>query len=543
MDKLEMKRVAIGFLGTSLDSGRHEQRWERWRPTVALCMHDDLQIDRLELIHDNHAEDLARRVSDDIRQVSPETEVCSRRLNLKNPWDFQEVYAGLYDFARGYPFDPDREEYLVNITTGTHVAQICWFLLTEARYVPGRLLQLSPPKRASPDTVGAFSIVDLDLSRYDAIASRFRKEAEEATTFLKSGIVTRNAAFNRMIDDIERVAIRSKAPFLLTGPTGAGKSKLARRIYELKKARRQVGGPFVEVNCATLRGDQAMSALFGHVRGAFTGAQTDRSGLLRSAHGGVLFMDEIGELGADEQAMVLRAIEDKRFLPVGADREVESDFQLIAGTNRDLTRDVTEGAFREDLLARLNLWTFELPGLKDRREDIEANVDFELSKFAEQQGERITFNKEARATYLAFALSSDATWSANFRDLSASVTRLATLSPNGRINEAAVQEEIGRLRRLWRRAPVSGMPDGLLLSIVAPERLAEIDRFDRVQLAEVVRVCRESPSLSAAGRVLFAASRRRRASANDADRLRKYLLRFGLAWDDVVRGPRDPEAG
>lgn len=525
-----MKRVVIGFLGTTLDVGKHESRWQRWRPTVASCMHDDLPVDRLVLIHDDRAEALALRIKNDIHEVSPGTDVQRHRLNLSDPWDFQEVYAALYDFARSYPFDPDSEEYLVNITTGTHVAQICWFLLTEARYVPARLLQLSPDRSGSSAAAGAFSIVDLDLSRYDRIASRFHKEAEEGTSFLKSGIVTRNAAFNRMIDSIEKVAIRSKAPFLLTGPTGAGKSRLARRIYELKKARRQVAGPFIEVNCATLRGDQAMSALFGHIKGAFTGAQADRPGLLRSANGGVLFMDEIGELGPDEQAMILRAIEDKRFLPIGADKEVESDFQLIAGTNRDLSEDARKGKFREDLLARLNLWTFELPGLKDRSEDIEPNIDFELQRFSETQGEMMSFNKEARALYLAFAMSPEALWSANFRDLSASITRLATLSPNGRINEETVKEEIGRLRRLWKGWTDEDGVDATLRECLDEPALARIDLFDRVQLAEVIRVCRVSLSLSDAGRRLFSASRLEKSSQNDADRLKKYLARFGIDW-------------
>ncbi len=524
------KRVAIGFLGTTLDIGKQENRWERWRPTVALCMQPDLQVDRLDLIHDNHAIDLASRVSGDIVQVSPETRVVLHRLNLKDAWDFQEVYAALYDFAKAYSFDPDSEDYLVNITTGTHVAQICWFLLTEARYVPGRLIQLAPPRRGDTGVTGSHSIVDLDLSRYDRIASRFRKEAEEGASYLKSGIVTRNAAFNRMIDSIEKVAIRSKAPFLLTGPTGAGKSQLARRIYELKKARRQVAGPFVEVNCATLRGDQAMSALFGHIKGAFTGAQTDRPGLLRSAHGGVLFMDEIGELGPDEQAMILRAIEDKRFLPVGADKEAGSDFQLIAGTNRDLSEDVHKGKFREDLLARLNLWTFELPGLKSRGEDIEPNIDFELQRFSETEGEAMSFNKEARALYLAFAMSPEALWSANFRDLSASMTRLATLSPNGRINEETVREEIERLRRLWKgRADEDGV-DATLREYLDGMALSRIDLFDRIQLVEVIRVCRAASSLSEAGRKLFSVSRLEKSSQNDADRLKKYLARFGMDW-------------
>lgn len=524
------KCVAIGFLGTTLDVGRQENRWERWRPTVALCMQPYLQVNRLDLIHDSNAMDLASRIAGDIARVSPETCVVLHRLNLKDAWDFQEVYAALYDFAKAYSFDPDSEDYLVNITTGTHVAQICWFLLTEARYVPGRLIQLAPPRRGDAGVTGSHSIVDLDLSRYDRITSRFRREAEEGASFLKSGIVTRNPAFNRMIDSIEKVAIRSKAPFLLTGPTGAGKSQLARRIYELKKVRRQVAGPFVEVNCATLRGDQAMSALFGHIKGAFTGAQTDRPGLLRSAHGGVLFMDEIGELGADEQAMILRAIEDKRFLPVGADKEVGSDFQLIAGTNHDLSEDVRKGKFREDLLARLNLWTFELPGLKNRGEDIEPNIDFELQRFSEAQGEAMSFNKEARAHYLAFAMSPEALWSANFRDLSASVTRLATLSPNGRINEETVREEIERLRRLWKGWADEDGIDASLRKYLDGMVLARIDLFDRVQLAEVIRVCRAASSLSEAGRKLFSVSRLEKSSQNDADRLKKYLARFGMDW-------------
>ncbi|WP_395676071.1 RNA repair transcriptional activator RtcR [Inquilinus sp.] len=527
------RRVAIGFVGSTMDAGKLDSRWQRWRPTVALCQHDDLLIDRLELIHDTHSAALAKRIAGDIQAVSPDTVTRFTLMNLRNAWDFQEVYAAMLDFARAYDFDTEDEEYLVNITTGTHVIQICWFLLTEAHYLPARLLQLTPPKRWEAGNPGGHDIIDLDLSRYDRIATRFEAEREEAASFLKSGIATRNAAFNRMIDQIEQVAIRSKAPLLLIGPTGAGKSQLARRIYDLKKARHQVEGPFVEVNCATLRGDGAMSALFGHVKGAFTGALQDRAGLLRSADGGILFLDEIGELGPDEQAMILRAVEEKRFPPVGADREVKSDFQLIAGTNRDLSGDVARGKFREDLLARLNLWTFTLPGLRDRREDIEPNLDFELRRHAEREGVKITFNREARDRYLAFATAPEAAWTANFRDLGASITRMATFAPSGRINEDVVVEEIARLRRVWSRGG-ENTGEAMLADLLGPDRLAGIDLFDRAQLAAVIGICRASGSLSAAGRTLFAASRAQKTSANDADRLRKYLARFGLDWQAVT---------
>src|SRR5580704_8468945 len=148
----------------------------------------------------------------------------------------------------------------------------------------------------------------------------------------------------------------------------------------------------------------------GRFIGAFTGALKDRAGLLRTADGGVLFLDEIGELGLDEQAMLLRALEEKTFLPLGSDREVKSDFQLIAGTNRDLPATVRQGRFREDLLSRINMWTFTLPGLRLRPEDIEPNLQFEIDQFGERTGRRIAFSKEARQKFLAMALSAEAKW-------------------------------------------------------------------------------------------------------------------------------------
>ena len=531
-----MNNVVIGVLGSTLDRGGPD-RWSQWRPTVDLCRHEDLLIRRLELLSQAQFRPLADAVIADIRSVSPETEVRLHQLALDDPWDFEEVYGALHDFARAYPFQLDEENYLVHMTTGTHVVQICLFLLTESRDIPGRLIQTSPPQRRSDGGPGTCTIIDLDLSKYDRLASRFHTAQREGLSYLKSGIDTRNAGFNRLIEQIEHVAIGSTAPLLLTGPTGAGKSQLARRVYELKRTRRQVEGAFVEVNCATLRGDAAMSALFGHVRGAFTGAVQARPGLLRAADRGVLFLDEIGELGVDEQAMLLRALEEKAFLPVGSDREVRSDFQLIAGTNRDLARAVAAGRFRDDLLARINLWTFLLPGLRERVEDLEPNLDYELDQWAARHGTRVTFNKEARAAFLRFAGSGAAAWSANFRDFNAAITRMATLAPGGRVTVDVVQDEIARLTSHWASGSADPV-DERLRRVLPAERLAALDHFDRVQLAEVLRVCASAASLSDAGRTLFSASRQRRTTANDADRLRKYLARFGLTWPALTEQRR-----
>jgi transcriptional regulatory protein RtcR len=526
---MHRRQVVFGMIGTQLDSANGPGRWEKWRPTVALGMHEDFQVDRVELLLDERRyARLGDTVAADLAQVSPETTVVRHDMHLVDPWDFEGVYGNLHDFLRGYDFRPDDEDYLIHITTGTHVAQICWFLLAESRLFPGRLLQTSPPRKQRAGDPGSRAVIDLDLSRYDRIAQRFKQQRIDDRDLLKSGIATRNATFNRMIEQIETVATRSKAPMLLMGPTGAGKSQLAKRVFELKKLKHQLPGRFVEVNCATLRGDGAMSALFGHVKGAYTGAGSDRAGLLRSADKGLLFLDEIGELGLDEQALLLRALEEKRFPPVGSDRDVESDFQLIAGTNRDLGEAVAQGRFRDDLLARLNLWTYRLPGLAERIEDIEPNLDFELERWSREQHHRVAFNKEARARFLAFATSPEARWPGNFRDLGASVMRLATLADAGRITTALVDEEIGRLRAQWRS---SDAPSPLLALL--GDALDDLDRFDRVQLEDVLRVCARAKSLSDAGRSLFAASRRQRTSTNDADRLRKYLARFGLDWERV----------
>jgi transcriptional regulatory protein RtcR len=535
-----MKNVVIGFLGTQLDSGAGAGRWEKWRPSVALAQQKGMPLARLHLLHVKH-DALIAQVTSDIAEVSPETQVHAHRIDVNDPWDFGEVYAALYDFFRDFRFDLAREDYFAHITTGTHVAQICMFLMVESRFLPGKLLQTAPPRRQRAGDPGGIEVIDLDLARYDAIAQRFASAEADAISLLKSGIATRNAAYNALINEVERVAVRSSAPMLLMGPTGAGKSFLAARVFELKRQRHQLKGAFVDVNCATLTGDGAASALFGHVRGAFTGAASDRAGLLRTAHQGLLFLDEIGELGLDEQAMLLRAIEEKRFLPVGSDKEAASDFQLIAGTNRDLRVAVREGRFREDLFARINTWLYVLPGLAERREDIEPNIDYLLEKISREVGVKLRFNAEARAAYLTFAIGPLATWAGNFRDLTASLTRMATLAVGGRIALSDVEREIERLNALWQPVRVAddfddtrpNAPRASLQRFIPAAQIDAIDPFDQVQLAYVLNVCSECPTLTEAGRRLFAASRKARQSVNDADRLRKYLARFGLTFGQL----------
>ena len=236
-----------------------------------------------------------------------------------------------------------------------------------------------------------------------------------------------------------------------------------------------------------------MSALFGHTKGAFTGAAiSGRPGLLLLlADGGVLtLLDEIGELRLDEQAMLLRSLEEKRFLPVGSDTEVKSDFQLIAGTNRDLAQAVDAREFRDDLLARINLWTFRLPALKDRPEDIEPNIAFELEQFARTHGSNVTFNKEARDRFVSFSTSSCGHLAAQFprpqrqhQPHGDDVRRRASAL---HISIEVVEEEnpqpSGQLASPPPACSVNAGADLLLSRLLTTRQLDEIDPFDRVQL-------------------------------------------------------------
>lgn len=521
-----MINVVIGFLGTQLDQGKRRG----WRPSVSLCLQDDFPVDRLELLYDRKFTRLAKSVKRDIEALAPQTEVLLRLVDLHDPWDFQEVYGALFDFAQDYGFDEDNEQYHVHLTTGTHVAQICWFLLTESRHIPARLLQASPPS-SKDGANGSIQIIDLDLSQYDALQQRFDLVASDSNLLLKGGIKTENKVFNELIEKVETIATSSVAPILLIGETGTGKSQLASRIYDLKVQRRLIKGRFIHVNCATLKGEQGMSALFGYRRAALGSGGQDRKGLLREAHGGLLFLDEIDQLCLDDQATILHAVETGSFYPLGSDHEVKVNFQLLAGANRDLGKLAAEGKFRADLYSRLNLWTVKVPALRDRREDLQANIEFELERAEKTLGVRVGFNKDASDAYLRFSKNPATVWPGNFRDLGASIGRLCTLAHRGRITVAMVEDEISTLQSQWRDAEKN--TDLKLLIRYLGSAADQVDPFDVPQLANVIRICKRSQSLSDAGRTLFAASRAEKKSKNDADRLRKYLARFGLDWAQV----------
>lgn len=521
-----MNTVMYSFLGTQLDGGWNEKRWNRWRPNVGIATSTDVEVNTLVLLYNEKHKDLAERVAEDAVTAANRMNFSVRLKQVElDPYDLASTYLMMANLREEESFE-EGTRYLFNISTGTHIIQISIFKMIESGRWPGMLAQTAK----KDDFSSRITVIDLDLRAYDSIMDRYCLENLQGEDRLKQGIPTLNKAFNTMVAKLQRVASKSDSPILLMGPTGAGKTAMARRLHSVKHQFGLLKGEFVEVNCATLRGDTVMSTLFGHKKGAFTGANDNREGLLKKANKGLLFLDEIGELGLDEQAMLLHAIEDKTFSPVGSDTTVQSDFQLIAGTNRDLNEAVRDGTFRADLLARINTWAFTLPGLRDRLEDIEPNLGYELAKLGHLHGTRYRFLAPARRAYLDFASSKEALWSGNFRDLAASIERMTTLCDNGVLNEMVVEDEIQTLRASWsgEAAGGKGQTSGVdLVEQVLPGKAMNL--LERAQLNAVLSLCIEAKSYAALGRQIFGDA----VSKNPSQRVRDLLIDNGLTLDDV----------
>lgn len=210
-------------------------------------------------------------------------------------------------------------------------------------------------------------LVSRDISEQRRLSTENQKLRKILETVPETPqLISQSEAMRKVLEMVEAVAPLDST-VLLTGENGTGKELIMERIHQLSH---RSDGPLILVNCAALPENLIESELFGHVRGAFTGAIEDRKGKFELAHGGTLFLDEIGELPVAAQAKLLRALQERVVYPVGGRREVRVDVRIIAATNRDLTADVASGRFREDLFYRLNVITIELPPLRQRRDDI-----------------------------------------------------------------------------------------------------------------------------------------------------------------------------
>ena len=287
-------------------------------------------------------------------------------------------------------------------------------------------------------------------------------------------IVGRSAALRELLDRVVRVA-PSDATILITGESGTGKELIARALHT---ASRRSDKPFVPVNCAAITETLLESELFGHARGAFTGATRARRGLFEEASGGTLFIDEIGETAPGSQAKLLRAIQEGEIRRVGESLPVKVDVRVIAATNQNLKAAVAEKRFREDLFYRLNVVPLRIPPLRERREDIPLLTQRFLEGFAARTGERKTLSPEATKKLLEYP------WPGNVRELENMIEQAAALAPHTTLSEADIR---------FDPAPEiagSSAPQTLADAVEAAERRAIEAALARCQ-GDLGRVARE----------------------------------------------------
>ena len=277
-----------------------------------------------------------------------------------------------------------------------------------------------------------------------------------ADTFGFDRILSRSACM-RPVFERALAASRNDTPVLIVGETGTGKELIARAIHANG---RRASRPFVPVNCAALPRDLFESELFGHRRGAFSGAHADYPGLFVSAHGGTLFLDEIGELPIDMQGKFLRVLEERKFRRLGGKSEVEVDVRVICATNRDLKEEIKKGRFREDLYFRLHVFTIHLPPLKERREDVPLLVQHFIEKFNGETGKHVQAVSAG-----AMSVLQNYAWPGNIRELRNTVERAMILTDGDTITEEHLPPDMRPSR-----------PEAATLRVALGVQLREIEK-------------------------------------------------------------------
>jgi Nif-specific regulatory protein len=267
---------------------------------------------------------------------------------------------------------------------------------------------------------------ELVVSERNRLVEQQRQLKRPAMNYSLDNVIGVSRGMQRVFGEVHQSA-PSRATVLLRGESGVGKEVIARAIHYLSPRR---DGPFIRVNCAALSETLLESELFGHEKGAFTGAQSERKGRFELAHGGTLFLDEIGDISPAFQAKLLRVLQEREFERVGGNRSIKVDVRIVTATNRDLERAVAKNEFRADLYYRINVVSITIPPLRERREDIPFLVEYFIDKFNRENKRQLKVHPEAMAVFM------HCYWPGNVRELENCVERTATMVSGDEIRSA-----------------------------------------------------------------------------------------------------------
>jgi DNA-binding NtrC family response regulator len=378
-------------------------------------------------------------------------------IELSSPIDYEEIYAALDRSVSGIgeSIAHQAPRYSVLLDPGTPQMQTAWFLLVRSGALPATLLQGVPPQFAGgvykvkevrldsdvlPQITPPASLTrssgrssgDGETNRAAARGTIAQASGPEEAGAPATGLVGASPGFLELTERATRVA-GYEVSVLIEGETGSGKGLLAKLIHEHSERR---GNHFVAVNCSAVTSTLAESELFGHVKGAFTGASSERLGKFRAAHGGTVFLDEIGDLPTELQPKLLQALEEKTVTPVGADRAEHVDVRVVTATHKDLSAMIAEGTFRRDLYERLRQVTLRVPPLRERAEDIPRLAETFLAEWNR------TYHEERRLTEEAVELLTRYPWPGNVRQLSNVIQAMCATAAGNELTPEVVPPEV-----------------------------------------------------------------------------------------------------
>ena len=352
-------------------------------------------------------------------------DVDLQEIDLRSPIDYASIYNEVSKHLKDLGLPRQDVELTLHLSPGTPAMAAIWIMLAKTRF-PAKLIQTS--KEHGLESVDfPFDLASDFLPEFlqrsaDRIERLAQGPTEGAPQFSK--ILHCSDSVRRQVQLARRIAAHD-VPVLVLGETGTGKELFAEAICA---ASERAGKPFVAVNCGAIAPELANSELFGHVKGAFTGAVVARKGHFQEAHGGTLFLDEVGDLPLETQVRLLRALQAKEVMPLGDSKAVKVDVRIIAATHRDLAADVTTGRFREDLFHRLAVGILRLPPLRERDGDIDLLADAFLAQInADARGKPETQEKKISASAKKLLVLHP--WPGNIRELYHTLLRAAIWSP------------------------------------------------------------------------------------------------------------------
>lgn len=411
---------------------------------VATALMDETRFDRVYLLT-NYEFERGRRFCTWLEKKCgySDSVVDLYRVDLPSPIDYAAIYEEVSKNLKAAGLPKDDVELTFHLSPGTPAMAAIWIILAKTRF-PARLIQTS--KEHGLESVNfLFDLASDFLPEYlrrsgDRIERLVEGPRSPTAHFIK--ILHRSAAMHQQVALAQRIAVHD-VPVLILGETGTGKELFAEAIHA---ASTRAGKPYIAVNCGAIAAELASSELFGHKKGAFTGAISDRKGHFQEASGGVLFLDEVGDLPLETQVRLLRALQAKEVTPVGSSKAVKVDVRIIAATHRDLATDVTTGRFREDLFHRLAVGILRLPPLRDRDGDVDLLIDAFLEQInsdgrGKPEAQEKKLSNSAKKLLRAYA------WPGNVRELYHTLLRASIWSLSAEIQGEDVQSALLQIQR------------------------------------------------------------------------------------------------